>query len=566
MLKRWLFHPLPAPVQVQRLAAALGINPIIATLLVQRGITTFDQAKAYFRPSLDHLHDPFRMLHMDKAVQRLVQAMDNQEKILIYGDYDVDGVTSVAMAYGFLKNRHNNLDYYIPDRHVEGYGISTQAIQWAAKAGVNLIVSIDCGIKAITCIQQANEVGIDVIICDHHAPGETLPPAVAILKPKQKNCTYPCKDLSGCGVGFKLLQAFCFTKKIDPTQLYAYLDLVAISIAADIVPITGENRLLAYHGLKQLNTNPRPGLAALMQTAYLKHPLGISQVVFGLAPKINAAGRVAHAHMAVQLLLALDQTTAHGLVAQINENNTLRQSFDKAITQEALDMIVADRPLKNATTTVLFKPKWHKGVVGIVAARCMEAYYRPTIILTAVGGKAVGSARSVVGYNIYEAIVACADLLDQYGGHAYAAGLTMPIDHVGAFCKKFEAVVAGSIDRALLTPPQTIDLHLPFEAIDDKLYNVLKQMAPFGPGNMAPVFITENIMAQRYIILKDKHLKMDLHASNTKQTFQAIGFGMACHEPLLKQGEPFTIAYTLEENHYLDNTSLQLNVKDIRSR
>ena len=565
MTKRWLYRSLPEADQVNALTTALGVRPAISSLLVQKGITQFDQAKAYFRPSLADLHDPFAMKDMDKAVHRLGQAIAQKEPILVYGDYDVDGVTSVAMFYGYLKDLQANTEFYIPDRYTEGYGISMQAIKWAAEAGFKLIVSLDCGIKATACVQQANALGIDVIVCDHHEPGDVLPAAYAILDPKQQDCLYPTKELSGCGVGFKLLQALTMQQRLAEEKLYACLDLVAVSIACDIVPIVGENRILAYHGLQKLNTTPRPGLQALIEIGNLNPPLGISQLVFGLGPRINAAGRMEHANLAVRLLLAVDQQEAAHLAHTLNQKNSLRRDVDSKTTEEAIAMIDADPCRVQAKTTVLFKEDWHKGVIGIVASRCIEQYYRPTVILTAAHGKATGSARSVAGYNVYKALSACDDLLDQYGGHAYAAGLTLPIKHVKAFQERFEAVVADSITDALLTPPQEIDLPLMLEEIDFKFYNILKQMAPFGTGNMRTVFATDHVVAKSYSVLKEQHLKLYVHQQGSKHVLEAIGFGLARYEPLVRAQQPFKMVYTIGENNYLGEKSLQLNIKDIQA-
>lgn len=565
MAKRWLFRCFPETHQVSLLATSLGIHPAIATLLVQKGITNFDQAKAYFRPSLDALHDPFMMKGMSKAVHRLARAITNKEPILVYGDYDVDGVTSVAMFYGFLKAVQAPTDFYIPDRYAEGYGISMQAVNWAAKAGFKLIVSLDCGIKATACIQQANALGMDVIVSDHHEPGGVLPDAYAILNPKQPDCAYPAKELSGCGVGFKLLQALASQQGLPEENVYDYLDLVAVSIACDIVPIVGENRILAYHGLKKLNATPRPGLKALMEIGNLKPPLSIAQLVFSLGPRINAAGRMDRAHLAVRLLLASDPKEAADLAHALNQKNSLRRNVDSMTTEEAIAMINADSHLIRAKATVLFKDDWHKGVIGIVASRCIEQYYRPTVILTAAQGKATGSARSVAGYNIYQALAACADLLDQYGGHAYAAGLTLPLEHVEAFQQRFEEVVSSSIVDELLIPPQEIDLPLVFEEINFKFHNIIKQMAPFGTGNMKAVFSTENIVARSYNILQGKHLKLYVHQQGSDYVLEAIGFGLAHYEPLVCAQRPFSMVYTIEENHYLGKKSLQLNIKDLQA-
>ncbi|MEM7055483.1 MAG: single-stranded-DNA-specific exonuclease RecJ [Bacteroidota bacterium] len=564
MNKRWLFRPLPESDAVTSLAAAIGVEPSIASLLVQKGITNFEQAKAYFRPSLADLNDPFAMKDIEKAVHRLAQAISRQESILIYGDYDVDGVTAVALAYGFIQALHDQVKFYIPDRHTEGYGLSQQAVTWAAQAGCNLIITLDCGIKAIDSIRQAKAAGIDVIVCDHHEPGNILPDAYAILDPKQPTCSYPFKELSGCGVGFKLLQAFSLREQLPEETLYAYLDLVAISIACDLVPMVAENRILAYHGLHKLNTNPQPGLQSLIQAANLCTPLSTSQLVFGLGPRLNAAGRIDHGSLAVRLLLASSQTTADTLAYTLDQKNGLRKHLDSTITEEAISMIGASSQLVQAKTTVLFKEDWHKGVIGIVASRCIEQYYRPTVILTAAGDKATGSARSVVGYDIYAAIAACADLLDQYGGHTYAAGLTLPLENVAAFQQRFEAVVANSMQDDLLIPTQQVDLPLSLETINLKFYNILKQMAPFGNGNMKAVFATDRVIASSYRIVKENHLKLYVHQQGSTHTLEAIGFGLAKYAPLVHNQKPCRIAYTIGENTYQGEQRLQLTIKDIQ--
>lgn len=563
--KRWLFRPIPPAHQVGTLAQELGVSSTLATLLVQKDITSFNCAKAYFRPSLSALHDPFAMRDMDKAVNRLMDAIVHKERILVYGDYDVDGVTSVSMFYGFLKALSPHVEFYIPDRYKEGYGISKRAVEWAAGAGFKLIVSLDCGIRAINCVRQANALGMDVIVSDHHEPGDALPDAYAILNPKRKDCTYPAKELSGCGVGFKLLQALTLRQGLPEENLYDYLDLVTVSIACDIVPMVGENRILAYHGLKKLNTAPRLGLKVLMEISNLTPPLSISQLVFSLGPRINAAGRIDHAHLAVRLLLAVDETEAMHLAHALNKKNSLRRNIDSITTEEAVAMIDANPHRVRSKTTVLFKEDWHKGVVGIVAARCMEQHYRPTVILTAAHGKATGSARSVAGYNIYQALSACADLLDQYGGHAYAAGLTLPLEHVAAFQQRFEEVVSHSIADELLIPPQDIDMPLLLEEISFKFYNVLKQMAPFGAGNMKTVFVTENIMARNYNILKGQHIKLHVHQQGSNYVLEAIGFGLARCEPIMLAQQPFRMVYTIEENNYLGERRLQLHIKDLQA-
>ncbi|MEM7382824.1 MAG: single-stranded-DNA-specific exonuclease RecJ [Bacteroidota bacterium] len=566
MHKQWLFRPLPASSAVTTLADAISVNPAIATLLVQKGITSFDQARDYFRPSLADLHDPFAMQGMRKAVRRLIQAIKSHEAVLVYGDYDVDGVTAVALVYGFIKRLHDRVQFYVPDRYTEGYGFSQQAVSWAARMGIRLIITLDCGIKAVHCIQQAQAAGIDVIVCDHHEPGGVLPPAYAILDPKQPTCSYPFKELSGCGVGFKLLQALSLHAKLPAEPLYTYLDLVAVSIACDLVPMIGENRILAYHGLHKLNTHPHLGLRSLIQAANLCPPLGASALVFGLGPRLNAAGRIDHGSLAVHLLLATDQATADALARTLEAKNDLRKYLDSTITAEAISMLASDAHAAQAKTTVLFKEDWHKGVIGIVAARCIEQYHRPTVILTAAGGKATGSARSVRGFNIYEALTACHDLLDQYGGHAHAAGLTLPLERVADFQERFEAVVARSIQDDLLVPTQRVDLSISLDTIDAKFYNVLKQMGPFGNGNMKASFATDPVVASSYSVLKDKHLKLYVYQPGMCHRLEAIGFGLAKYEPVIRDQKPFRIVYTLGENDYLGARSLQLTIKDIQGK
>lgn len=565
MTTRWIFNKEVDEDQVINLTAELNINPTIAKILVQRGITTFEQSKRFFRPSLDQLHDPFLMRDMHKAIERIKEAVAKNEKILIYGDYDVDGTTSVALVYGFLRNFYDHLAFYIPDRYKEGYGISQAGIDWADEHGINLIITLDCGIKAVEMTDYANAKNIDMIICDHHLPGVKLPNARAILDPKIEGCAYPFKELSGCGVGFKLLQAICEAFDYDPDLLYNYLDLVAVSIAADIVPITGENRVLAFHGIKKLNEQPCLGLEALIKLGGIRNQITISSIVFGIGPRINASGRMAHANTAVDLLLADNYKTIESLAEKLDVKNDERRNFDSSITQEAIEMIEAEDPDKKNKTTVLFKEDWHKGVIGIVASRCIDKYYRPTIIMTKSNGKATGSARSVDGFDIYEAISACSDLLDQYGGHMYAAGLTMDLDKVDAFKEKFEEIVSDKISDEQLIPLIKIDSELELQQIDFNFYNVLAQMAPFGPGNMQPVFISHQLhVSGRPRILKEQHLKFYVKQSDQEKTMEAIGFGQAEYYDLIASGMRFSMAYYLEENNYLGNKTLQLRVKDIR--
>ncbi|AEI50209.1 single-stranded-DNA-specific exonuclease RecJ [Runella slithyformis DSM 19594] len=568
--KRWTYRQTLTPdqqAQADALAASINVNPFLGRLLVQRGITTFETAKAFFRPAMEHLHDPFLMKNMDKAVARLLQAFEHKEKIIIYGDYDVDGATSVAMFYGFLKKYYPFIEYYIPDRYIEGYGVSWQGIDYAEANGFSLIVTLDCGIKSAEKVADAKRRGIDFIICDHHRPDTNLPPAVAVLDPKQEDCPYPYKELTGCGVGFKLLQALCQQGFADEADLMDQLDLLVVSIAADIVHITGENRVLAAYGLKKLNERKRVGLNALIEIAGFRNALDITNVVFGLAPRINAAGRIAHAKEAVRLLLCNDKYEAEAFAQEINKHNSDRRTFDTGITDEALNMIREDAWMVGANSTVLYKEDWHKGVVGIVASRCIEHFHRPTIILTNSHGKAAGSARSVPGFDVYEAIEACSDLLEQFGGHTFAAGLSLSVDNVPAFRMRFDEIVKTRISPEQLTPLVDIDMDLELNAISAKFYNILKQMAPFGPENMTPVFASHDVrMSGTPTIMKEKHLKIEVFQPSPQGAvkFTAIGFGMADLYPKLISGKPFSIAYTIEENTFRDKTTLQLYLKDIR--
>ncbi len=564
MTTRWIYKKEVDEDNVAEMSREINVNPTIAKILVQRGIADFDTAKKYFRPSLDNLHNPFLMRDMEKALIRINLAMEQQEHILIYGDYDVDGTTSVALVYGFLRNFYTNIDFYIPDRYKEGYGISSAGIEWAEENNYSLIISLDCGIKAVGMTDYANEKGIDLIICDHHLPGEILPNAYAILDPKMKDCPYPFKELSGCGVGFKLIQGFCEKLGYDPDLLYDYLDLVAVSIAADIVPIADENRILAYYGLKKLNENPRLGLKALIKLSGIRNQINISSIVFGIGPRINASGRIDHAKTAVELLLASEAKAISTLANSLDVKNLQRRDFDSSITMEALKMIEEENG-SNFKSTVLFKEDWHKGVIGIVASRCIDKYYRPTIILTESNGKATGSARSVDGFDIHGAISECADLLDQFGGHMYAAGLTMPIDNVSAFKEKFERIVSERISEEQLVPLIEIDCEIDFKDINYKFYNVLEQMAPFGPGNMQPTFVTHQLhVTGRPRILKGEHLKFVVKQNEEDEGMEAIGFGQAKYYDLVASGMRFSMAYYLEENNYLGKKTLQLRVKDIR--
>jgi len=563
MQKRWLFDSEYNAEEVELLKEDLQVTDSIAQLLNQRGIHTFDEAREFFRPSLDQLHDPFLMKDMDKAVNRLSDAIANEEKILIYGDYDVDGTTSVATFYSFLEKFYSNLEFYIPDRYKEGYGVSETGIQYANDNGFGLIVALDCGIKAVDRVKDANEFGIDVIICDHHMPGEILPPAVAVLDPKRLDCKYPYKELSGCGVGFKLLQGFTIQNGIELNELYDYLDLLAVSIASDIVPITGENRVLSFFGLKKLNKSPRPGLKALVDLCKNRNALTISNIVFGIGPRINAAGRMKHASASVDLLLSKTEEEAVELAASVNDQNDKRRDFDSSITEEALQMIANDE-IQDAKSTVLYKNDWHKGVIGIVASRCIEKFYRPTVILTKSNEMVTGSARSVEGFDVYEAICECSDLLEQFGGHMYAAGVTMPVDNVDAFREKFEKVVSSKITDDQLIPSVNVDIAISLSDISQRFYNIVNQMAPFGPGNMQPVFVTEDIQANHVKVLKDQHLKFIAKQEGTDVAYDAIGFGLGEYADLVNSGMRFQMAYTVEENDFRGHKSLQLFIKDIK--
>ncbi|MDI9867350.1 single-stranded-DNA-specific exonuclease RecJ [Flectobacillus sp. DC10W] len=564
--KRWNYKKLPSSEIVDTLSKELGVSYEIATLLGQRGVGTFDEAKHFFRPSLSDLYDPFLMADMTVAVERLSKAVEQNEKILIYGDYDVDGTTSVAMFYGFLqKYIHQNIEFYIPDRYAEGYGVSQKGIEYAAENGFALIVSLDCGIKSVDKVAWAKEHGVDFIICDHHRPGDELPDAVAVLDPKREDCQYPFKELTGCGVGFKLLQAYCQVKDIDVNLLLPYLDLVVTSISCDIVPIVGENRVLAFYGLQQLNTNPRTGLKALIKSASLEGKMDITKVVFGLGPRINAAGRIRHAYDAVDLMLSEDEQKAEEFARVIGQHNTDRKGLDSSITAEALEMIAQNSDLVAAKSTVLFNEAWHKGVIGIVASRCIEKYHRPTIILTESHGNAAGSARSVPGFDVYDAIEECSEHLIQFGGHTFAAGLTLELNQIENFKRKFEEVVSRKILQEQLSPLIEIDLALPLSAITDKFHRIMSQMSPFGPQNMTPVFVSHKVkLYGAPIKMKEKHLKFQAFQEGSA-AFTCVGFGMVedFFDKLLET-QTCSICYTIEINEWQGKKSFQLMLKDIK--
>jgi len=560
---RWTLKPKPNPEIVKQLQQSLNVDEAIATLLVQRGIETFEDAKHFFRPSLEHLHNPYLMKDMDKAVARILQAIEDGENILVYGDYDVDGTTSVALMSSYLKTKTANVATYIPDRYDEGYGVSYKGIDFADDNDFSLIVALDCGIKAIDKIEYAKEKGIDFIICDHHRPGKEVPNAVAVLDPKQEDCTYPYKELCGCGVGFKLIQALA--EKVDQTldDLIPYLDLVATAIGADIVPITGENRVLAYFGLQVINAQPRAGFKAIINQIK-KDSLTITDVVFIIAPRINAAGRMKHGQYAVDLLTENDLQTAIQYAEEIEAFNTDRREADQSITQEALELIKADDE-ENRLTTVVYQDHWHKGVIGIVASRLIETYYRPTLVFTKSGDKLAASARSVSGFDVYNALQGCAEHIEQFGGHKYAAGLTLKEENYEAFKQAFEDEVSKTIDKNLLTPEIKVDMQIDLSEIDDKFWRIIKQFAPFGPGNMTPIFMTDNLKDTGYgkCVGEDKtHLRFT--ASQSGKQFVCIGFNLGEKLHLIKDKQPFSAVYSVDENHWQGNVSLQLKIRDIK--
>jgi single-stranded-DNA-specific exonuclease RecJ len=556
---------------IKHLSVALNVDMVIANLLAQRGISNYAEAQAFFRPKLADLHNPMLMKDMDKAVERLEKAIDNQEKVLIYGDYDVDGTTSVAMMYQFLRSRLKNLDYYIPDRYSEGYGISKTSILYAAEQKFSLVIVLDCGIKAVEKIQMAKELGIDFIICDHHNPGDTIPNAVAVLDPKRPDCPYPYKELSGCGVGFKLLQAFSKRNNIPFSELTELLDLLVVSIASDIVPLTGENRVLAFYGLKKLNTSPSIGLKTIMQYSGLNtEEKSVSDIVFKIGPRLNASGRIEHGKKSVAILTATNEKEALLLGDEINSYNEIRKTLDRDITQEALDMIKRDPEHDSRNSTVIYNRDWHKGVVGIVASRLTEYFYRPTVVLTESNGLATGSARSIRDFDLYEAIGACSDLLESYGGHMYAAGLTMKIENIYEFSRRFEEIVTKQITDQQQIESIEIDAKIYLSDITPKFHRILKQFAPFGPHNMMPVFMTENVLdsgTSRPVGKNSEHLKLDLiEPTSTSAQFSGIAFNQAQHFDAINQGLPFDICYSITENEFRGKTSLQLYIRDIKTR
>lgn len=569
--KKWVIKPPPDATVVEQLANAIHVNHYLARLLVQRNISTFDEAKAFFRPNTASLHDPFLMKDMNEAVQRIMKAIDSNEKILVFGDYDVDGTSSVAMVYSFLKNEIGYVasSYYIPDRYKEGYGISKAGIDFAIDNEFSLIISLDCGIKSVELISYAKENQIDFIVCDHHLPGKELPPALAILNPKQANCNYPYKELCGCGVGFKLLQALSQKIGLPAQDVFGYLDLVAIATCSDIVPLTGENRILVAEGIKVLNSNPRPGIKRIIELANIQQKLDVEKIVFFIGPRINAAGRIKHGSGAVELLTASANDPLIDEYAEIlHTSNLERQGLDKLITAEALQMIESDPLLIQKKSNVLFKNTWHKGVVGIVASRVIEKYYKPTIVLTESNGLATGSARSVKGFDVHAAIEKCSHLLENFGGHMFAAGLSMKMENLSQFQDEFERTVDDLLAGIIPIPEIEIDEELPLENISPKFYHLIQQLAPFGPGNMDPVFMCNQVIAlEGTRIVGENHLKLVIApAANPQLALKAIAFKQADKFDLVKNGKPFSIAFNLRENEWMGVTNIELDIKDIKAQ
>jgi single-stranded-DNA-specific exonuclease len=564
---RWNFKPEPNPIAVAQLAAQLKVGNLIPYLLVQRGITAFEEARDFFRPNLTKLHDPFLMKDMDRAIQRIDEALEKQEKILIFGDYDVDGTTAVSLVSSFLRQLSTNIDTYIPDRYLEGYGISFKGIDYAEDNGISLIIALDCGIKSVAHVAYAKEKNIDFIICDHHLPGDTLPEAVAVLDPKRSDCSYPYKELCGCGIGFKLIQAFAQKKGESVEDLIPYLDLVATAIAADIVPMTGENRILAKFGLEVINSAPRPGIQALIQNVK-KKILTITDVVFIIAPRINAAGRIKHGNHAVALLTEFNLEQALQFAAEIEGYNSDRKELDKQITIEALAQIEENNE-QNRFTSVLYQENWHKGVIGIVASRLTETYYRPTIVFTKSGDKLAASARSVQDFDLYAALEKCSEHLEQFGGHKYAAGMTIKEENYLAFKEAFEKVVQEMIHPDLLIPQIGIDAAINLKDINQKFVNLINQFEPFGPENMAPVFLTKQVIDSGYgktLGLQNEHLKLFVKQSVEikGEGFGVIGFGLGDKLELIKKNQPFDLLYCIDENEFNGTTTIQLRAKDLR--
>ncbi len=569
--REWRLKDPANPEKVAQLSAELGIDPVLASLLVSRGVNTFEEARSFFRPKLEALHDPFLMKDMDNAVERLEKAVSGKEKILVYGDYDVDGTTAVALVFSFIRRLTECVDFYIPDRYDEGYGVSRKGIDWAADNGFSLIITLDCGIKAIDKVEYARSKGIDVIICDHHLPESELPAAVAVLDPKREDCNYPFDDLSGCGVGFKLVQAYSSKNGIPFETLLPLLDLLVVSIASDLVTVIGENRVLAHFGLKCLNEQPRMGLQAMINLANLEPGhITIDDIVFKIGPRINAAGRMESGRLAVQLLTAEDAPIAMAIGTKINDNNNERKNIDREITKEALEMVQNGTCCTSKNAVIVYGPDWNKGVVGIVASRLVEAYYKPAFVLTRSNGFVTGSARSVRGFDLYDAISSCADLLENYGGHIYAAGLTMREENLAEFTDRIDKYVSSHITTEMATPVIDVDSEINFSQITPKFFRVLKQFQPFGPGNSSPVFLTKNVYDDgngRKVGPGGQHLKLELiQESQPYHQIAAIAFNMADSFEHIRNGNPVDVCYSIVENYYRGNSTIQLRVKDIRER
>ena len=567
--KNWVIKPQGDPASVMTLASELGIDTVLSELLVQRGVTNFEEARSFFRPSLQDLHDPFLMKDMDKAIDRITKAIENKEKILVYGDYDVDGTTAVALVVSFLRKIATTIGYYIPDRYDEGYGVSFKGIDKAQAQGYTLIITLDCGIKAVEKTEYAKTKGIDMIICDHHLPDEKIPDAVAVLDPKREDCNYPFDDLSGCGVGFKLVQAYSIRHNIPFETIYPLLDLLAVSIAADLVSVTGENRILAYYGLKQINDRPHKGLGAMIRLVGLEiGKITIDDIVFKIGPRINAAGRMESGSLAVELLLAKDDATATDCANQINDFNNERKSIDRDITIQARDMVENGNCVINDNLIIVYNETWHKGVVGIVASRLVEQYYKPAIVFTKTNGFVTGSARSIQGFDLYTAIESCADILENFGGHLYAAGLTLMEENLRNFSSRVNDMVSHTLTEEITTPVVEIDAALSFDKITPKFSRILRQFQPFGPGNQMPVFISEEVYDYgkvKKVGAEAGHLKLDLlQEDQPNHTVPAIGFNQASLYEYIKEGNPIDICYNIVENYYRGTTSLQLRLKDIR--
>ncbi len=572
MQKRWLIKSAQNSTTVEDFRSEIKTDSIVAELLLQRGIDSFERARDFFNPSLEQLHNPFALLNMEKAVSLLDQSIENQNRILLYGDYDVDGTTAVSLLYNFLKEYTDRIDYYIPDRYKEGYGLSDQGVVFAIENNYDLVIALDCGIKAVEKVSRLKEAQIDVIICDHHTPGEVIPDAI-VLNPKQEKCSYPFKELSGCGVGFKLLDGWCVQKGVDKESLFSLLDLVAISIGADLVEVTGENRILAFKGLEVLNANPRSAFRKMMEMAGRSFPLTLTDVVFTIAPRINAAGRISSGMEAVELMTTASEEKISIAAEQIQAYNTERRELDEGITLEALKQIENDPNFNQKKTTVVYNADWQKGVVGIVASRLVESHYKPTIVLTETDGVYTGSARSIEGVDVYEAIDSCADLLDRYGGHKYAAGLTISKDNLHAFIERFEKFVATHTTVELFNPQLTIDIEINFDQIfkegEDRmkiprLKRILSRFEPHGPGNMSPVFISSNVYTTEMRVLKEKHLKLNVTQPKSDVVLPAIGFNLFEKADLVSSGIPFDLAYTIDVNKWNGKETIQLNIKDIR--